>query len=554
MYRLVVCRDVSRLRLRATRCRRGRRRARPCGGRSRRAHPRVPSTAAPARRSRSPPAGRSRSRSSSSRRPVARLPRAGSSAGRGLWGDLAFAIVVTTGDLLARPPGGGVASWTRTPAGRFRARSRRRSSCSSACRSPGSRARGGSCCSSRRSLVWAVCQFVYWLREKRPRSRRGIPVFWQAEVVGVVLLAIVLFVAPSVGSADRRAAGGAGGRRRRRRSRTWPSPSAFRPLLFFDSGERRFPLDIQDAIARRPRADLPQGGGRRQLRDRGERELRSTRTRTTWSSTRRPARRAAATTTSAIYYHVTRPRGTSASTSTTGGSTPATRRRSRTRSSAGPACAAAVHLPGARRRLGGPDRRPRARARRRTASRSATRASRPEEVRYGQHEHVRRLRLGRDARPLWGSLDVPPGGRRSSETWEERRAPGDRRRGRPPDRLRRAQQPCLLSDARASASCKQTTRELPEAPHNGAVPWAHNEECDECVKRAPAHRRTGEPALWNAFPGRWGEQHCILAGAYCDLSGAPKGPSFQTRYKEPARRGRWRSAFARDSGLAAVAA
>ena len=42
-----------------------------------------------------------------------------------------------------------------------------------------------------------------------------------------------------------------------------------------------------------------------------------------------------------------------------------------------------------------------------------------------------------------------------------------------------------------------------------------------------------EPALWNAFPGLWGEQHCILAGAYCDLSGAPKGPSFQTRYQEP---------------------
>ena len=44
---------------------------------------------------------------------------------------------------------------------------------------------------------------------------------------------------------------------------------------------------------------------------------------------------------------------------------------------------------------------------------------------------------------------------------------------------------------------------------------------------------SGDPALWNAFPGRWGEQKCILGGAYCDLSGAPKGPSFQTRYKEP---------------------
>jgi hypothetical protein len=53
------------------------------------------------------------------------------------------------------------------------------------------------------------------------------------------------------------------------------------------------------------------------------------------------------------------------------------------------------------------------------------------------------------------------------------------------------------------------------------------------VKRLPLTAE-GEPALWNAFPGRWGEQHCILAGAYCDLSGAPKGPSFQRRYQDPA--------------------
>ena len=81
--------------------------------------------------------------------------------------------------------------------------------------------------------------------------------------------------------------------------------------------------------------------------------------------------------------------------------------------------------------------------------------------------------------------------------------------------------------------CKQTTRDLPEAVHNGTVPWAHNETCEQCVKPLPLTAER-EPALWNAFPGRWGEQHCILAGAYCDLSGAPKGPSFQRRYQDPA--------------------
>ena len=49
----------------------------------------------------------------------------------------------------------------------------------------------------------------------------------------------------------------------------------------------------------------------------------------------------------------------------------------------------------------------------------------------------------------------------------------------------------------------------------------------------------GNEASWNAFPGRWGSQECILAGAYCDLSPAPRGPSFQTRYDEPTDDGEW---------------
>ena len=100
-----------------------------------------------------------------------------------------------------------------------------------------------------RSLVWAVCQFVYWLREKRHGTKpKPYPVFWQAEVTGVALLAVVLFVAPSVGSPDRvpqavPVADLGGG------EQDLAVAERFRPLLFFDSGERRFPLDVQDAIA-----------------------------------------------------------------------------------------------------------------------------------------------------------------------------------------------------------------------------------------------------------------------------------------------------------------
>ena len=64
------------------------------------------------------------------------------------------------------------------------------------------------------------------------------------------------------------------------------------------------------------------------------------------------------------------------------------------------------------------------------------------------------------------------------------------------------------------------------------MPWVYNDVCDGCVLALPLTTE-GEPALWNAFPGRWGAQSCILAGAYCDLSGAPKGPSFQERYRDP---------------------
>ena len=154
----------------------------------------------------------------------------------------------------------------------------------------------------------------------------------------------------------------------------------------------------------------------------------------------------------------------------------------------------------------------------------------PEEIRYGQHEHVVAYDWEETLVPFWSSLGVPRAAA-IEEAWRDVVLPA----------IEDAGNHAIAFVARNShasypspcfGGCQQETRDLPEAVHNGAVPWAHNEECEECVKRLPL-TAAGEPALWNAFPGRWGEQHCILAGAYCDLSGAPKGPSFQTRYKEP---------------------
>ena len=95
-------------------------------------------------------------------------------------------------------------------------------------------------------LAWAGFRIAYrfWRRPERK------PVFWQAEVGGVLLLGLVLLVAPAVGSTDHvpRAVPPAnveGG------ELDAAIAERFRPLLFFDSSEQLFPLDIEDALATR---------------------------------------------------------------------------------------------------------------------------------------------------------------------------------------------------------------------------------------------------------------------------------------------------------------
>ncbi len=92
--------------------------------------------------------------------------------------------------------------------------------------------------------VWAAVRIARW-RWGRPGWR---PVFWQAEVAGVALLGIVLLVAPSVGTADR-VPKAVPAESTERGELDAAVAERFRPLLFFDSGEQRYPLDIQDAIA-----------------------------------------------------------------------------------------------------------------------------------------------------------------------------------------------------------------------------------------------------------------------------------------------------------------
>jgi hypothetical protein len=428
--------------------------------------------------------------------------------GAGLWGDLAFAILVTTGvfwiarrimqGLLDEGPlkslfrafattifvlvGGPVAYVTRPL---------------------------GIVLWLLPTAAWGALKLAQW-RWKRPR---WTPVFWQAEVAGVALLAIVLFTWPSVGSADRV-------------PKAVPAASPeveqeteiaerFRPVMLFDSGELRFPLDVEDAIAdgrmkicRKAVGDdncstvesaeqidenldyleleeaggTPRGGGDE----------------------------------SALYYHLVRD----------GERVYVDYWWFYSRNPSPVAdkvfCGPGLRLPpftcqehvGDWEGLtvvltpcteGAPD-----------CEDVGGELLGPEEVRYGQHEHVAAYDWDEVLVPLRTSLRLPMA-----------------------DELLAAR-PVVFAARNSHASypdpcfrgCRQETRDLPEARHDGTVPWAGNDECDGCVKRLPVTSE-GEPALWNAFPGRWGAQRCILAGAYCDLSGAPRGPAFQRRYQDP---------------------
>ncbi|MGH3042843.1 MAG: hypothetical protein ACRDNG_14085 [Gaiellaceae bacterium] len=383
--------------------------------------------------------------------------------------------------------------------------------------------------------VWAVTQLVYWNRERRhppkpDEKKKRFPVFWHAEVAGVALLAIVLFVAPSVGSPDRvpKAVPVADAQGE---ERDLELAARFRPLLFFDSGERRYPLDIQDAIEddRMQICRKAVGDDNCDLVKKDELldanldylELEEA-----------PGTPRGGDEGSAIYYHVTRPdddervyvdywwfysRNPSPVADKVfcgpGLRTPPYTCQEHAGDWEG---LTAVLVPCTE---GAPD-----------CEVVGDESLAPEDIRYGQHEHVVAYDWDEVLVPYWRSLEVQRPAALQA-TWSEVVLPAIDKAG--PRAIA-----FVARNSHASypnpcfGGCKQETRDLPEAVRNGAVSWVHNDMCDECVHALPLTEQ-GEPALWNAFPGRWGEQHCILAGAYCDLSGAPKGPAFQERYENP---------------------
>jgi hypothetical protein len=169
----------------------------------------------------------------------------------------------------------------------------------------------------------------------------------------------------------------------------------------------------------------------------------------------------------------------------------------------------------------------------------------PTAVRYAQHAHLLSYSWTRTLERVWEGLQRPAAPA-LAEIWDSFVLPPVNDNGARPVVFVARNSHASYPDA-CFGSCSQEVGGLPEARYDGGLPWVHNETCNGCLKPLPIDEE-GEPALWSAFPGRWGSQNCILAGAYCDLSQAPRGPSFQGRYEDPADDGEWICALEARSG------
>jgi hypothetical protein len=102
------------------------------------------------------------------------------------------------------------------------------------------------------------------------------------------------------------------------------------------------------------------------------------------------------------------------------------------------------------------------------------------------------------------------------------------------------------------ASYPLVGRRRDEGSFDGGLEWRWNDaRCIRIDPGSPPPRKGKHPdcllplpitekglaASWNAYPGPWGTQTCIVAGTYCDTSKAPPGPSQQHRYREPGAKG-----------------
>lgn len=440
----------------------------------------------------------------------------------GLWGDLAFAVIVTMAVLWA------LSRVTRPLLGRgkeFKAFPR-------------------ALAASLLGLIgipvalvtWPIgtallaAPFLAWvvvlLARRFGSLTTRLPPLWAASLVAVGLVLLFVGVRPSLSSTDRvpRAVPPA-----QLEEVDADLAERFRPLLFFDSGEQRYPLDIEDAISD-GRIEMCRRGLRGDQCEHVESPAAIDDSFDYLEVSDAPPPRRGGDSGSAYYYHVVREGPDvyvdywwfySRNPSPVAGEVfcgPGLRTPPFTcQEHSGDWEGLTMVLEACE-----------------TASSRCAEVGgellRPAAVRYGQHEHVVEYDWD-ELDALWSNFPHPAsaalGPVWASFVLPAAAEPGTR---------------ALVFVARNShasypfacfRSCRQETRDLPEGRFDGGQPWTHNDECAGCLKPLPV-TETGEPALWNAFSGRWGAQRCILGGAYCDLAGAPRGPSLQRRYADPA--------------------
>jgi hypothetical protein len=376
-----------------------------------------------------------------------------------------------------------------------------------------------------------VAPFLAWLAVLLARRfgslTTRLPPLWAASLVAVGLVLLFIAVRPSLSPTDRvpRAVPPA-----QIEEVDAELAERFRPLLFFDSGEQRYPLDIEDAISD-GRIEMCRRGLRGDQCEHLESPAAIDDSFDYLEVSDAPPPRRGGDSGSAYYYHVLR-EGTrvyvdfwwfySRNPSPVAGEV---------------FCGPGLRTPPFTCQEHSGDWEGLTVVLASCATESATCADvggellRPVAVRYGQHEHVVEYEWARELEELWRGFARPTSAA-LGPVWSSFVLPAAAEHGT------RA----LAFVARNShasypsacfRSCRQETRDLPEGRFDGGQPWTHNRDCEGCLKPLPV-TASGEPALWNAFSGRWGAQRCILGGAYCDLAGAPRGPSLQRRYGDPA--------------------
>jgi hypothetical protein len=88
----------------------------------------------------------------------------------------------------------------------------------------------------------------------------------------------------------------------------------------------------------------------------------------------------------------------------------------------------------------------------------------------------------------------------------------------------------------AGRSCAQLGSDVPDGRRDGRQPWRYNmdRECqrEHCVARLPLSR-AGTPASWAAFGGAWGMPRCTVGFKLCVRAQGPVSPYRQDRYARP---------------------